>query len=189
MTSTIRVARPIQIQGVDEVKVARGCRLQSGFGLCDPKRRRQGGGGGNERKARHSTGERGEEGRGEFHLAHTQQEDKGGMFHWATDSNDVKGDAGHTGTRAMSLYRGPGDMTRSIFLKTCDTPGLFCLFVVTVRPRPPPVGGSCAPPPETDDVHTEIGIGHPRYTLFSEKASERYDPSYSEDISKEQHSS
>lgn len=111
------------------------------------------------------------------------------MFHWATDSNDVKGDAGHTGTRAMSLYRGPGDMTRSIFLKTCDTPGLFCLFVVTVRPRPPPVGGSCAPPPETDDVHTEIGIGHPRYTLFSEKASERYDPSDSEDISKEQHSS
>jgi hypothetical protein len=27
MTSTIRVARPIQIQGVDEVKVARGCRV------------------------------------------------------------------------------------------------------------------------------------------------------------------
>lgn len=67
---------------------------------------------GNERKARHSTGER-EGTRGIPLGAHTTR-GQGGMFHWATSSNDVKGDAGHTGTRAMSLCRGPRDMARSI---------------------------------------------------------------------------
>jgi hypothetical protein len=83
-------------------------------------------------------------------------------------------------------------MTRSIpqDLRYSRFDLFVCLLICCDRRlRPPPVGGSCAPPPETDDVHTEIGIGHPRYILFSEKASERYDPSDSEDISKEQHSS